>query len=40
MLQEVDLDFFEDSQELIKPTDFIEKDYFQKLQFEYEINFQ
>ncbi len=39
MLQEVGLDFFEAIETEVKPTDFIEKDYYRKLQFEHEIKF-
>lgn len=39
MLQEVSLDFFEATETEVKPTDFIEKDYYGKLQFEHEIKF-
>lgn len=39
MLKEVELHYFKSSQTNVKPTDFVEKDYYRKLQFEYEINF-
>ena len=39
MLKEVDLNFFEASQDKIKPTDFIDYDYDGNLTFEYKLNF-
>lgn len=39
MLKEVNLHYFEVPETLVKPTDFIEKDYYKKLHFEYEIKF-
>lgn len=39
MLKEVDLHYFESLETLVKPTDFVEKDYYRKLRFEYEIKF-
>ncbi|MBT2218677.1 hypothetical protein KK120_23260 [Virgibacillus dakarensis] len=39
MLKEVGLHYFESSETLVKPTDFVEKDYYRKLHFEYEIKF-
>lgn len=37
MLEKAELDYFEASQTSVKPTDFVEQDYFRKLQFEYEM---
>lgn len=37
VLQEAGLSYFKASQSQVKPTDFVELDYFRKLQFEYEL---
>lgn len=39
MLKEVGLHYFESPTTQVKPTDFVEKDYYRKLQFVYEIKF-
>ncbi|MEN2666915.1 hypothetical protein [Listeria aquatica] len=39
ILQFAELEYFRDSAAKIKPTDFVERDYYRKLAFCYEIKF-